>query len=321
MRIKRTFFGPLFVIGASLALAMAWGTCRAGEAVTKFTFSVLSDLQSDDDSWENALAEVRDGKTNPEPAFTRTELVLIAGDMLPLAKHHEDYRRAFANPGTRPLLLPVIGNHDFEDGNTHFRYARDVLIPAIPGVVRRHAESCDYYVDYKNVRIIAVDGYTDLGERGVIGEEGRLWVEQVIKSAPSAIDHIFVSFHEPAFPRIKHIGSSFDKKPKLRNAFWRMLLANKDRVRAVFVGHTHFYSRMRVLDPAGAGANDPNAFPDEEGGIYQINAATAGVVGDVNTIVQVQVDGGTLRFRALRAKNGANEPFEEIDKWSIVGRP
>lgn len=319
--MKRRFFCSYLALGFCLVLTAGWGTCRAGESAPKFSFSVLSDLQSGEDTWKNALLEIRDAKTNPEPAFTRAELVLIAGDMLPLAKHHEDYQQAFANPDTRPVLLPVIGNHEFNDGNTHFRYARDVLIPAIPGVVRRHDEACDYYVDYKNVRIIVVDGYTDLGKRGVINEEGRQWVEQAIAAAPSSVGHIFISFHEPAFPRVKHIGSSFDENPKLRNAFWRMLLAHKDRVRAVFVGHTHTYSRMRILDPAGKAANDPNAYPDEEGGIYQINAATASMTGDVSTIVQVQVEGDSLRFRALRAKNGANASFEVTDKWSIAGHP
>jgi hypothetical protein len=74
---------------------------------------------------------------------------------------------------------------------------------------------------------------------------------------------------------------------------------------------------MRVLDPAGIAANDPKAFPNEDGGIYQVNAATAGS----NVIVQVQVEGGNLLFRVLQAKNGSKKPFAEIDKWSMVHHP
>jgi len=99
-----------------------------------------------------------------------------------------------------------------------------------------------------------------------------------------------------------------------------MLLASGGRVRAVFVGHTHTYYRMRVLDPAGTAANDPKAFPDDDGGIYQVDAGAAGN-GSVNTIVQVQIEGGNLLFRVLQAKNGASEPFAEIDKWSMVHHP
>ena len=74
-------------------------------------------------------------------------------------------------------------------------------------------------------------------------------VEQVIASAPPDIDHIFVAFHEPAFPRYRHIWDSFNASPEERDAFWNMLVAHNDIVRAVFVAHTHTYSRMRVLDP------------------------------------------------------------------------
>jgi hypothetical protein len=170
------------------------------------------------------------------------------------------------------------------------------------------------------MRFIAVDGYTDLGKDGVINDEGRRWVEQVIKATPSSIDHVFISFHEPAFPRVRHVGDSFDQDIERRNAFWRMLLGYEDRVRAVLVGHTHSYYRMRVLDPGGIAANDPKAFPHEDGGIYQVDAGAAGN-GSVNIIVQVQIEGRNLLFRVLQAENGANEPFAEIDKWSMVHHP
>jgi hypothetical protein len=223
----------------------------------------------------------------------------------------------FAGSENLPLLLPVIGNHEFENGGTHFRYARDVLVPSIPHAVRMNATSCDYYLDHKNVRIIAIDAYTTLGKGGVINDQGREWVEQVIKKTPSSIDHIFISFHEPAFPRYRHLRDSFNQNPKQRNAFWQMLLKHKDRVRAVLVGHTHAYYRMRVLDPAGAAANDPNVFPDEEGGIYQIDAGAAGN-GKVSTIVQIQTQGKSVLFRVIQAERGAHKSFAEVDRWSIT---
>ena len=67
-----------------------------------------------------------------------------------------------------------------------------------------------------------------------------------------------------------------------------MLVETDKRVRAVFVGHTHQYSRIRVYDPAGQAANDLSVFPDEEGGIYQVDAGAAGH-GDKNTVVHIQV--------------------------------
>jgi len=291
-----------------------------GETQQKFSFAVLADPRGHGDTWKNALLEIRDRNANREPTFTPAELIVVAGDMDPLSSRHEDYLYVFTNADTRPVFLPVIGNHEFENGGVHFEYARDVLIPAIPHAVRRHAASCDYYVDHKNARIIVVDGYTELGKNGVINDEGRQWVEQVIKATPSAIKHVFVCFHEPAFPRFRHVGDSFDEDPQQRNAFWRMLLKYRNKVCAVFVGHTHAYYRTRVLDPAGMAANDPQSFPDEDGGIYQVDAGAAGNAG-VNTIVQVQIENESVLFRVLQAKEGAGMPFVEIDNWRIVRQP
>ena len=317
--MKATFRKLIVLIGICILMVGCATTSFRGPEPA-FSFAVLDDPRGQSDTWKNALSEIRDRKVNPEPVFTPAELIVVAGDMDPLAARYSDYQKVFAGVAQRPVFLPVIGNHEFENGGEHFRYARDVVIPSIPRAVRRHPTSCDYYLDCKNVRIIVVDGYTDLGKDGVINDEGRQWVEQVITAAPLSINHIFISFHEPAFPRVRHIGDSFDQNPEQRNAFWRMLLKHKDRVRAVLVGHTHSYYRMRVLDPAGTAANNPQVFPDEDGGIYQVDAGAAGN-GDENTIVQVQIEGKKLFFRVLQAKNGAAEPFAEIDKWNVVYSP
>jgi len=318
--MKKVFFISLQTIIIGLVLMTSCATGKVAPPEHNFSFAVLADPRNQGASWKNALVEIRDGTVNTEPAFMPVELIVVAGDMDPLKLRYEDYLSVFTNAVTSPILLPVIGNHEFGNSAVHFRYARDVLIPSIPGAVCRHDKSCDYYLDHGNVRIIVIDSYTDVGKNGVVNDEGRQWVEKIIKATPLSIDHIFISFHEPAFPRYRHVGNSFDLNPKLRNAFWNMLLENKDRVRAILVGHTHRYSRMRVLDPAGKDANDPKTFPDEEGGIYQIDAGAAGN-GEVNTIVQVQVEGKNLFFRVLQAKNGSNMPFAEIDKWSIIPNP
>jgi len=306
MGVRRIFC--LVVLAAACALGQ-------GQA---FSFAVLSDIQSGTDTWQNALAEIRDRKVNPEPVFPPAELVLVVGDLRHGIKDmgpEAGEGHVFEGATPRPVFLPVVGNHEFDKEGEHFRYMRDVLLPALRGAVRRHETSCDYYYDHRNVRIIAVDGYTDLGKGGVINDKGREWVERVITETPPVIEHVFVAFHEPAFPRKRHVGDSFDQDRKRRDAFWRMLLAHRGRVRAVFVGHTHLYSRMRVLDPSGEAANDPKAFPDEAGGLWQINAAQAGIDG-VSTIVQVRVAGEGVLFRALQAEKGAGKLFALADAWT-----
>jgi hypothetical protein len=311
--MNRAFRNPSIMLGLGLLLLTGCSTFKVREAEQTFSFAVLADPRGRGASWKNALSQIRDRQVNPKPAFTSAELIVVAGDMDPIVDRYRDYQTVFADVRRRPVFLPVIGNHDL---GGQFRYISAVILPSIPGAVRRHPAACDYYLDHKNVRIIAVDAYTELGTKGVINAEGRKWVEGLIRGAPASIDHIFVSTHEPAFPRFRHLADSINEDPAQRDAFWRMLLSSSDRVRAVFVGHTHSYCRMRVLDPEGPAAKDTSAFPDEDGGIYQVDAGAAGN-GSQNTIVQVQVNGRSLRFRVLQAQNGEHAPFAVIDEWKL----
>jgi len=199
-------------------------------------------------------------------------------------------------------------------------FISDKIISSLPGVVRMSDGSCTYYYDHKNVRIISLDGYSgEAGTGGVINDEGRNWTEEAIKSAPADIDHIFISFHAPAFPRGRHLYDSFNANPDQRNAFWNMLIVHKERVKAVFNGHTHVYCRMRVLDPAGANANDFSKYPDEEGGIYQVNAGSV-CQGSKNTFLKVKVEGKNVYFRTHEAENGKDKPFALKEEWSIIDK-
>lgn len=199
-------------------------------------------------------------------------------------------------------------------------FISDKIIASIPNVVRMSDKSCTYYYDKENVRIISIDAFSgEAGTGGIITDRGRAWTEEAITSAPAAIDHIFISYHAPAFPRGRHTSDCFVTNAGQRNAFWNMLLAHRDRVKAVFNGHTHVYCRMRVLDPAGADANDFSKYPEEEGGIYQVNAGSTGQ-GMKNTFVRVQVEGKNLYFRTYEAENGKNQPFALKEEWSIMNR-
>ena len=144
--MKKVLLSSLLTTGICLVLMTACTTSKVRPSEQGFSFAVLADPRSGGDTWKNALLEIRDGTVNSEPAFTPAELIVVAGDMDPLVSRHEDYQQVFTNAGTCPVLLPVMGNHGFENDGAHFRYSRDTLIPAIPNAVRRHADSCDYYV-------------------------------------------------------------------------------------------------------------------------------------------------------------------------------
>ena len=380
--------GSIFV-SLALAIFLFCGNIflTSPRPVFGFTFAVMSDPQWSSDSWINSLTETRDMDINPDPKFSRAEFILVAGDTDPIDLKYEYFNEIFKDSNNKPIFLPVIGNHEFDDsggipggmlmvqgsqaqgaggppgqerqqgeglpqgmqgsqgaggppggmpqmpGNPpglnvekgdpaiiDFEFIRDKIISAIPGVVRLSDKSCSYYYDYNNVRVISIDGYSgEIGRQGVINEKGREWAEDVIKSAPENIEHIFIAFHAPAFPRVRHTQDSFSADPEQRNAFWNMLVSHRDKVRAVFVGHTHSYCRMRVLDPAGSAANDFSAYPDEEGGIYQINDGSTGN-GTKNTFVLVNVEGKNIYFRVLESENGKGQPFTVKDEWSIKGK-
>jgi 3',5'-cyclic AMP phosphodiesterase CpdA len=192
------------------------------------------------------------------------------------------------------------------------------LIPAIPGVVRMNDTSCTFYYDNENLRVISIDAFSgETGSMGIINDKGMAWTEKTIISTPSTIDHIFIAIHAPAFPRLRNTTDLFASNPEKRNAFWNMLTAYKTRVRAVFCGHTHYYSRLRILDPTGDEANDPSKFPDEPGGIYQIDTGST-AMGEKNTFVKVKVDGKNIHFRTFEAENGKDQVFHLKEEWSII---
>ena len=225
-------------------------------------------------------------------------------------------------------FFPVRGNHETEED---VNYITKSLLPAYGDQIHRYNNSSvNYYFDHNNIRIIAVDQFsefststsTDLftplkARGGDINSIGLKWVESVINSSGSNIDHIFISFHKPAFPRYRHIHDSFDAFPEDRNAFWNMLMRHKNKVKAVLVAHTHHYSRIRVSDPTTVG---DASFPNDSNGIYQIDGGTTGKEGDPNTLVEIMVKGKNIYFRTIQAKSPSDN-FKIIDTFSIMTDP
>lgn len=326
----------VFCGALTLLSAQAWG----------FTFAVASDPHEKGETWINALTEIRDMTVNPDSKFSPPEVIIVDGDTIPPEQRYGEIDNVFKDADNSPVVLPVIGNWDsgamppgkgpkgpkkgpkkgprpeMKCGGTSdaFKYIRDEIIAKLPNAVSRNNEFCDYYIDHKNVRFISIDGFScELGKGGIINKAGRDWIQETITSAPAGIDHVFIATHVPPFPRIRHTRDGFVENIEERNAFWDVLVANRDKVRAVFVGHTHRQYRLRVLDPSGAAANDTEMYPDEEGGIYQVDVGTAGGRGNETvTFVQVQVDGKNISFRTLEAENGKDKPFHLKDEWNMV---
>ncbi len=289
-----------------------------------WSFAVVADPRAAQDTFINALNEIKNLNINPNPKFSYPKFILMTGDSDPNTDRYNDYKNIFTD-----LLLqgyyPVMGNHDYEEEDSHGAILINILSEQ-NNITRRNETDANYYFDIKNSRFIIVDAYSsDTGSGGCINEKGKNWVEETINSATDK-EHIFIAFHDPAFPRYRHVESSFNECPNQRNDFWNMLIRHRDKVKAVFVGHTHNYYRMKVKTPDSSEANpsveDAEAglsLPDEEGGIYQIDAGAVGngSVQNRSTIVRVKITGKEILFRVLQAKRGSNEEFSVIDEWKI----
>ncbi|PKL82895.1 MAG: hypothetical protein CVV24_07820 [Ignavibacteriae bacterium HGW-Ignavibacteriae-3] len=277
-----------------------------------WSFSSVADPRSGFDDFKKALIEIKELKTNPEPKIQKSEFVLVNGDFDPAEINFRIFNEVFPpNTNSSTKFLPVLGNHDLD-----YLYFINGKMTNDKNVFQKFDDSTiSYYTDIKNSRIIVVDQYQGTGfKSGCINEAGINWVEEKIKSASA--EHIFIAFHEPAFPRFRHIGDSFDACLKERDEFWNMLLKYKDRVRAVLVGHSHYYYKMKIQDVKGD-ANNPKKFPIEEGGIYQIDAGGAGnsKEGEV-TVVQFLIENSKVLARVVQSQKGEKD-FKVLETIEI----
>ena len=299
------------ILWLTIAYLLATGAAHAD----RWAFGVLADNRDRFQNYRYVLEQVKRINNDPEIYSVPIEFMAGVGDIDPLAENDAIYKEFF--PNEKPLYFPIMGNHEI-DKDADRDYMTQVILPRLGDTITRNSdEHGNYYCDWENVRFIALDQYSDFGvgnDKGWITAEGAAWLEDVITSATNA-DHIFVSCHEPVFPRKRHLrpdGLGVDEL----NA-WKMLVSYSDKIRAVFVAHTHNYSRMRVINPTSA----KTGYPDQEDGVYQVDVGNAGNTweGDgKHTLVKVEIDGMDVLFRVFQTPENKNE-FTETDRWEIKG--
>jgi hypothetical protein len=243
--------------------------------------------------------------------------LLVAGDLHALEKEHAAFREEFKTASAMKAFLPMTGDH--ATGPQRAFMVREILAP-LPQARVTDPDVVSYTFDWKGVRLVVADpNHPAHGASRFLNDAGCRWVEAAIRETPPEIRHIIIGLHEPPFPRVRHVSEMTDAKRPLRDAFWNMLMRYRTRVRAVFTGHTHYLGAMRVADPAGAAANDPKAYPDEPGGIWQVSAGASGEVDDLS-FVRVVVDGCTLRAVSY-AREGKSPAFRVVKEWALTDDP
>jgi len=78
-------------------------------------------------------------------------------------------------------------------------------------------------------------------------------------------------------------------------------LKHKDKVRALFCGHTHHYYKLKIANPESKEANSPDIFPIQKNGIYQIDIGAAGRSHTLNeTYVQTIIADNTIKINVYQ---------------------
>jgi hypothetical protein len=268
-----------FLSQASAALAQRW------------CFAVFSDNHHFEAAYRNVVENINAGGP-ANPWFPKPDFVVGAGDISPVRRTFQIFREVMG-PGIP--FIPVRGNHE---GPEDLRFIINDILPAEkPPVSPYDKESATFYYDWKNVRLIVIDQYAAYSEN-MGGRVLLNWVETAIVSAKSA-DHVFIFFHEPYVPLDVYT-----------DPFWSLLLNHRDKVRAVFWGHTHHYGRWFLARWSG--------------GIDLINVGTAGSTGHsdgMNTYVEICMDGKEAVFRTVQAPDRTKD-FKVTNTWkaSAAGR-
>jgi predicted phosphodiesterase len=270
------------VLAATLLVLLLASPVLAG----RWTFAAIGDNRSFYASYRNVLQQIKTMSVNVRPKFPPIDFVLAVGDLDPVAKNDKIYKEFFKT--SAPVYVPVRGNHEKPDD---VDYILQNILPGIGNRLHlRNQESVQYYLDWNNTRVIVLDQYADW-PNALTNPEALKWLENAITSATHA-DHVFISFHEPKVPREVQ-----------GNPFWELLSRHHDKVRAVFVGHTHVYERRKI--------------GKEEAGIDLINVGNAGQSkhsDNQQTIVEVMVDDSVVYYRAIQALDGTEE-FRLTAEW------
>ncbi|MCK5146889.1 metallophosphoesterase [bacterium] len=273
-------------------------------------FVAAADNRGNTAQFRVALQEINDMTLNQTPLIPFPEFFIICGDFDPVRSNMEIYNDIVNYPNLPPFY-PVVGNHEYETPED-MDVILNTLLPDLKNVVN-WGEQGTYSFNYGKVHCVVLDQYAE-NPYGEVDEDLLAWLQQDLNATDQ--DHVFVFGHEPAFPRGRHMGDALDQYPETRNAFWKMLLKDP-RVRAYFCGHTHYYSRMRVLDPANVGSS---GFPNEPGGLYQIDTGNIGnAEGDgLLTLVYTHIKEDSVLFRAISTPR-LDTTWTVTSQWSIPG--
>lgn len=217
-----------------------WLQFRTASATAKpFRFLYLGDTQND------ILGIASRVIRQAFHATASPALVVHAGDLVAQRedKVHDDEWGEWTQAGGYNYAivpqLPATGNHEYVDILAADGSETRQLGPhwprqfALPGNGAQGVKATTYYVDYQDVRFIALDGTAAL-DLGVLETQTR-WLDAALASSKATWN--IVTFHQPIFTCAR------PQDTEMLKTAWKPVLEAR-KVDLVLQGHDHCYSRL-----------------------------------------------------------------------------
>lgn len=210
----------LDLIAADIAAEMPDFVLVSGDLVNGWMRNEGMDYAAQYSDWKNVMGQVYD----------------LGIRVFALRGNHDSgperlvTRQLFNEPEPAAESLELLKNE----------YRAAVIGSYIPMNGPEKEKSFTYSFTHKNVRIIALDQYTD-GEHKINQE----WLD--LQLAGNKSTHLFIFSHEPAFDLDYRDNMSF--YPEKRDRFWDSISAAGARI--FFCGHDHYYNRALIEDSSG----------------------------------------------------------------------
>lgn len=284
----------------------------------RFKFIYLGDVQNDILSLGARV--IREAyATAPDARF-----FVFAGDLVAEGYDDKLWGEWAAAMGFLSAAIPsfaVVGNHDSHQPNTevvegpHPLYRAHFVFPMNGPSDLKQLQEAAYYVDYQNVRFVALDSNVFVNEdyaEGVREKVARAqvdWLKTVLQNNPNR--WTIVVQHQPIFSA----GKDRDHAA-MREVL--MPIYQDAGVDLVLQGHDHYYSRThkiydgKVVDSAGKGVVYVTSVCGSK--MYPRNSKfehlMAVMKGDIQLYQVVEIDHDELRFRAYAVGGELVDSFD-----------
>ena len=282
----------------------------ASREARPFSFIYFGDSQNDlRTHWSRVFREAF--RESPRAAFT-----LHAGDLINNANNDAQWGEWAGVPGWVNGTVPVIaapGNHEFfwegEEPNRvrrlshHWRAVFAFPLHGPPGL----EETC-YYIDYQDVRIVALNS-TEQREDQVE------WLRSVLRDNP--MRWTILTFHHPVFFPSKDRAEADLANPNKLRLLWKPVI-DEFKVDLVLTGHDHVYARSGITNvpvgyPAQRDVESGTVYVVSVSGPKMYKAASMGwavrTAEDTQLFQVITIDGDELRYVARTATNRLYDGF------------